>query len=325
MTHSRTAHYNFHGLRIAITGDPPISEALNARLWRFVSDEHDDPDLQLECISATDASDRRVERPQGRGRRIYEPRRGEVLYFDDGDQIFISSADEAKALYSIAGRQMKLSAARAQADSAWLVSHSIFTILFVEFLKRNKLYSLHAAGLCVEGKGLLLAGSSGAGKSTLTLALLRAGFGFLGDDMIFMSCGGSDLRVLAFPDQTDVTDQTAGFFPELRYLLDAPAPPALCKRPILAEQVYGADVVWECEPAAVVFPKIAASQKSVLKPVSPAQAFQELAPNVLLTEPDSTQSHFNILAKLATTAGCYVLEAGRDFDAIPLLLRGLIG
>jgi hypothetical protein len=106
--------------------------------------------------------------------------------------------------------------------------------------------------------------------------------------------------------------------------LDSPQPPALFKRSIFAEQVYGVEVVWECEPAAVVFPKISPSQKSLLKPVSPDQAFLELASNVLLTEPDSTQSHFNILAKLATKTGCYILEAGRDFDAIPMLLRGLI-
>jgi len=324
MIDQRTIHYNFHGMRITITSDPPISEDFKARLWRFVSDGHDDPDLHLECISVSDSRDHRVERPTGRGRPIYEPRRGEVLYFDDSDQIFISYSDQVKALYSIAGRHMKLSAACAQADHAWLVSHSIFTILFLEFLKRNKLYSLHAAGLCVESKGLLLAGNSGAGKSTLTLSLLRDGFSFLSDDMVFLSCGGSDLRVLAFPDQTDITDETAAFFPELHYLLDSPKPPAAFKRSILAEQVYGADVVWECEPAAVVFPKITRSPKSVLKPMSQAQAFLELAPNVLLTEPDSTQSHFNILAELATKAECYILEAGRDFDAIPLLLRGLI-
>lgn len=324
MIQSRTTHYDFHGLRIAVTGDSEISDAFNARLWRFVSDKPNDPNLQLECISVSDASDHRVEKPAGRGRPIYEPRTGEVLYFDDSDQIFISYSDQVKALYSIAKRNMRISTVRAHADHAWLVSHSIFTLLFLEFLKRNKLYSLHAAGLCVEGKGLLVAGSSGAGKSTLTLALLRDGFSFLGDDMVFLSCGESDLRILAFPDQTDITDETAAFFPELHYLLDLPKSPVSFKRPILAEQVYGADVVWECEPATVIFPKITLSPKSVLKSMSQAQAFLELAPNVLLTEPDSTQSHFNILGELATKARCYILEAGRDFDAIPLLLRDLM-
>lgn len=324
MINSQTNHYDFHGLRIAITGEPPISEALNSRLWRFVSDQHHDPDLQFEYTSVAGSGDHQIEIPEGRGRPIYEPRRGEVLYFDDSDQIFISYLDRVKALYSIDQGHMKLSVRRSQTDDSWIVSHSIFTILFLEFLKRNKLYSLHAAGLCVDGKGLLLAGSSGAGKSTLTLSLLRAGFKFLGDDMVFLSCDGADLRVLAFPDQTDVTDETAGFFPELRYLLDSPKPPAWFKRSIFAEQVYGVDVVWECEPAALIFPKISASQKSVLKPVSTDQAFLELASNVLLTEPDTTQSHFNILAELATKTECYILEAGRDFDAIPVLLRGLI-
>ena len=83
----------------------------------------------------------------------------------------------------------------------------MFTLPFIETMKRRGLYNLHAAGLCKGERALLLPGSSGSGKSTLTLALLRAGWGFISDDMVFLKQG--DSRVLAFPDEIDFTEKTA--------------------------------------------------------------------------------------------------------------------
>ena len=115
----------------------------------------------------------------------------------------------------------------------------MFNFCLVELLKRRERYSLHAAGFCVGGRGLLLPGTSGAGKSTLSLALLRAGCSFLGDDTLFLAAGPDGLRVMAFPDEVDITDETAGFFPELHGLLRRPKPSGGPKRQILAEEVYG--------------------------------------------------------------------------------------
>ena len=58
--------------------------------------------------------------------------------------------------------------------------------------------------------------------------------------------------------------------------------------------------------------------------MDPAEALLELAPNVLLTEVRSSQAHLDALAELARTCACYRLETGRDFDALPGLLRGLV-
>jgi hypothetical protein len=201
----------------------------------------------------------------------------------------------------------------------------MFIFPFLEVLKRQKRYGLHAAGLCIDGKGLLLPGTSGAGKSTLALALLRAGFGFLGDDMLFVTPGKEGLRVLAFPDEIDVTDHTVGLFPELHALLHRPKAPGWLKRQIQAEDFYGGDIVWECQPAVIVYPRVADAPKSVLKPMDTAEALLELVPNIVLTEARSSQAHLDVLADLVSTRACYRLETGRDFDTLPLLLRDLIG
>jgi hypothetical protein len=195
----------------------------------------------------------------------------------------------------------------------------------VELLKRRGLYGLHAGGVCRDGRALLLPGTSGSGKSTLTLALARAGFGFLGDDTLFLAPRpGEGVRILAFPDEFDLTEQTLAFFPELAALFgDAPRT-GWRKRQVRAERAYGAPVVWECAPAVLVFPQVAGTPASELTPLSPGEALLELAPNVLLTEGRSSQGHLDVLAELVERSACYRLATGTDLEAAVELLGGLL-
>ncbi len=265
-----------------------------------------------------------LQRPVGPIRPVYDPPAGEVLYGDAEDRLYIDYRDRVRVLCDPGGGEVQLSLRSSEPENLWLASHPLFTLPFVEVMKRHGRYSLHAAGLCVDGRALLLAGSSGAGKSTLALALLRAGFRFLGDDMCFLATGAEGLRVLAFPDEIDVTDDTARLFPELSFLLAAPARPRTGKRQLLPEDVYEVEFVEECRPGVLVFPRIAHTERSTLTPMDPAEALLELAPNVLLTEPRASQAHLDALAQLVCESGCYRLDTGRDFDELPQLLGELL-
>lgn len=53
------------------------------------------------------------------------------------------------------------------------------------------------------------------------------------------------------------------------------------------------------------------------------EALLELAPNVLLTEPRSSQAHLDALAGLVERCACYRLATGRDLDGAVHLLSGL--
>jgi hypothetical protein len=200
----------------------------------------------------------------------------------------------------------------------------VFTISLVEMLKQRGLYSVHAAGASADGRGVILAGESGAGKSTLSLALTRAGFGFLGDDTLFLAPGPAGLRLVGFPDEIDVTDETIGLFPELAGLLAVPPLQPGAKRQVRGEDTYAATVVAECRPAALVLPRVAHTERSTLRPISPAEALLELAPNVLLTDAAASQAHLDALAALARAGPCYRLETGRDLDSLPRRIQELL-
>ena len=182
------------------------------------------------------------------------------------------------------------------AESARLqmATHSLFNLCLFELLKRRGRYNIHAAGLSIGGQGLLFTGVTGAGKSTLTVALLRAGFGLLGDDTLFLTQGEEGIRALAFPDEIDVTEQTLGFFSELSAFSDV-RKNLRNKTQIAAERVYQTGWVESCIPRVLLFPQVANTATSVLKPIDPEQALMELATNIMLTETRSSQAHLDAL------------------------------
>lgn len=319
-----TNHYAFHGLGIAISAEPQASAVLHSRFNEFTASCEGSLDLVFEVTLIADQRNHVVKRPPGRARPVYEPKGGVVLYIKDEDYLYINYGDRVRILCQPARGYARVSVLQSEVENLWLASHSLFTVALIEMLKRRGLYSIHASGLCIDGRGLLFAGTSGAGKSTLAIALLRAGFGFMGDDMLFLASDAEGLRVLAFPDEIDVADETARLFPELNFLLDMPRPTGRLKRQIRAEEICETDPVWECRPAVVVFPEVVNAEESSLHPMSRDEALMELVPNVLLTEARSCQAHLDILGKLARGSECYRLRTGRDIGTLPVLLLNLV-
>jgi hypothetical protein len=315
--------FDLHGVRLSVSTaglGSEVSAALLSRLERLPRDGAPPHDLVFELRSAE--AGHPFGRPAG-ARPVYEPPQGEVVYADADDVLYIEAGPRLRVLCEPGPGRVRISALGVEGSDLWLLSHPLFTIPLAESLKRRGLYHLHAGGLAREGRALLLPGTSGAGKSTLTLALVRAGFSFLGDDTLFLAHGPEGLRILAFPDEFDLTEQTVSFFPELASL-DTPRVSGWRKRQLRAEETYDAEVVWECAPALLVFPRVAGTRESALEPLARPEALLELVPNVLLTEPRSSQAHLDALAELVARSECYRLATGTDLDGAVRLLEELL-
>ena len=297
--------YSFHGLRLRVSAPDEVRRAFHARFASLPADGDGAPDLHFEVQPGP------LERPE-RARTVYEPPDGEVVYDDERDLLYLRQG-RVSALCEPAAGRVRLSAPSTGED-LWVLSHPLLSVPMMELLKRRGLFGVHAAGASLDGRALVLAGTSGSGKSTLSVALARAGFGFLGDDTLFLH----KERVLAFPDEIDLTEESAGFFPDLQL---APSPAGWRKRQLRADS---ARIVWESEPAVLVFPRVSGRPRSELRPVDSGEALLELAPNVLLTEPSSSQAHLDALAGLAKASRCFRLETGTDLDEAVGLLRELM-
>ncbi|MFL6203415.1 MAG: hypothetical protein ACJ76J_29975 [Thermoanaerobaculia bacterium] len=298
--------YSFHGLGLGVSAPDEVLRAFHARFAALPADGSRPPDLLFEVQADP------LERPQ-RARPVYEPPLGEVVY-DDGRDLLYLRQGRLSALCEPAAGRVRYCAVSPQGEELWILSHPLLSVPMMELLKRRGLFGVHAAGADLDGKALVLAGTSGSGKSTLSVALARAGFGFLGDDTLFLRGG----RVLAFPDEIDLTEESVAFFPDLQV---NPSPAGWRKRQLPAEP---ARIVWESEPAVLIFPHVSRRHRSELLPIDAGEALLELAPNVLLTEPASSQAHLDALAGLARASRCYRLETGTGLDEAVGLLRELM-
>ena len=315
--------YCFHGLRLTISATERILAALRARLGEFQpANGGASNSIDFDFVSLTAASAQLVSQPSGSGQRFLELEIGTALYFEQTQQLYLEVPGCARAVADLKTHRVCVAHGTLDTRRLWLLSHFFFTIPLAELLKRQGLFMVHAAGLALDGRGLLLAGQSGSGKTTLALALLRAGFQFLGDDTVFVD---RHARVFAFPDEIDLTPQTAAFFPELHGLVLPSEPGERPKRPFNERQVYGVVPCWDCTPAVVLFPRPSQLQESVLRPLRKDQALLRLVCNVVRTGLASCQAHLDALGALVARCRCYGLETGLDFDQLPALLRSTLG
>ncbi len=315
----------FHGLRLELQANAPVLMALRGRLRAFPGVEEAEPaDLQMEWIPVPAADRHAVQCPAGPSRAVLSLSGGQVRYFEETDELYAEAGSWARLLCQGRNGCSRVSYVEAVPEAVGYLTHPFLTIPLQEMLKRRGLFMMHAAALGDRGRGVLLAGESGAGKSTLALALLRGGWDFLGDDTVFLSSRGEAWRVLAFPDEVDVTPQTLAFFPELSRNAAHEGASFRLKRPLDVCALYGVAATWECEPRMLVFPHPGVGDRSEFTPLGRDEALMQLASNVLRTDPVASQRHLDALAGVVRQCACFRLKTGRDFAALSARIRGAL-
>jgi hypothetical protein len=201
---------------------------------------------------------------------------------------------------------------------------NFFRFAFIELLKLDNLYTIHAAGLEKHGCGILIPGYSGQGKTTCCISLLRAGYHCLSDDDPLLRETEAGLELLPFLNKIDVTEKTIKFFPELReasrYLHQG-----VIKRYFYAEDIYPHARANSCKPALIIFPQIVDCLTSHLEVLPKNKAIEKLLPHTLLVlDKNMAKKQFQTCCYLVQQATCYQLYLGKDILKLPLLIDQLI-
>jgi hypothetical protein len=262
--------------------------------------------------------------PPGGLRTVYDAPGGPIGYSDASDQIFVDYGGRVRLLCTPARGLIEMAFTGAAPDDPVLAAYPLLTLALVETMKRFGRFPLHAAGLSLHGRGVLVPGASGAGKSTTTVALVRAGFSFLSDDTVFLTGSEEGIWVAGFPDEIDVTDTTVAMVPELAYLAGAPIRPGREKHSFRVEDVFGVTPLAGCRPEFLVAPEVVGGARSELEELAPSDALVALLPNVLLTEPAASQAHLDMLARLVRSVRCLRLRVGSDLDAAAACVTDLV-
>jgi hypothetical protein len=305
--------YDLHGLGLAVDG--AAADALDRRLRAFPRAAR--ADLHLHYVAEAPPA------PAGPSRSVYEAGGSDVRHHPDDDVLTATlagvhlHADLRRGVTHIACQDFS-------GRSRYVASNPFATLALMEMLKRRGTYFLHAACLAKEGRAVVIAGQAGAGKSTLALALARHGLDYLGDDMVFLRAEAGTVRALGFSDAIGITANTAQWLPELAELARREPEPGYPKYLGRVEDHFAARVVTEAAPRAIVFPQIVPGDDSRLEPLAGNEAWLRLVPDVLLTEPASTQAHLNTIAALTRQAESHTLYSSRDLDASARLVAGLL-
>jgi hypothetical protein len=315
--------YTLCGVKVDVRAtDDKVAAIIGSRLRSLRSSAEGAASIEFD-IRGWDDTDHAAA-PSGSGRPVYDATNGQLLYFDKADQLFIDYMSTARMLCEPAKGLIQC-AARDNDQGRVLATHLLFTIPLMEAMKRRERYPLHAACVTVRGRGLLIAGPSSAGKSTLSLALVKAGCGFVSDDTVFLQRERGGIRASGVSEKADVGDRAAAMFPELVHLVGQETLTGRDKHAVAVEDVFGVAPVRDCEPSAVVLTAITGRHHSLLRAASPFVALRTLLPNVLLTDVTASQAHLDMLGQLVQEVPCFSLEAGTDLSEAAARLREIVG
>ena len=326
VTHLAQRSYSLFGVRLTVSGSARVLETMHGRLRHFSAGCDGESDLRFEFTTLASGVPHQIAPPLGPRRAIAPLAEAafRLEYLPAADQVFASFDDRVLLLCDGASGHTRISIAHPEESYLWIATHPMFVIALFEMLKRRGYFNLHAAGLSLDGRAVLLAGHSGSGKSTLAVALSRAGFGLMSDDYVFLNRTGHGVRLLGFPEDIDLRDESTAMFPELASLLGAPLRAGWTKRQINLEHYWPVRPAAEAAPALLIFPRVGHTASSSIVPMNSGDAVTELVSNIQFTHPHLAQTHLDLIGELARASDCYRLTTGRDFERLSSTIRDLV-
>lgn len=187
-------------------------------------------------------------------------------------------------------------------------------------LRQWGFFAVHGFCAAHGGHAALLVGGSGSGKTTAGLALVRAGWGFLANDLPLLREKVRGLYVFSCPERVRVTTETISLLPELQSLATAGAG----KLDFYIEDLYPGAMVARAALKWLLFPRVRKDQPTRLNRVSASDTLIALLPHSMATwDKTMASTQFSLLERLARTIPAYQIDLGTDFEGWGSLLTDL--
>ncbi len=180
---------------------------------------------------------------------------------------------------------------------------------------------VHAGAVGRGGRGVLVVGNSGAGKSTSTLACLRSGMQYCGDDYVLVDVDA--LVVHSLYRTAKLEAHNTHRFPELTSRI-VNADRLDTEKAMVLLDADSPQIVSCLDIEAIVMPQVTGRRDTELLPVSPARALSVLAPTTSFHLPGYGAEVFTKLNRLVRSRPCFTLAAGTDLEQIPAVLGDLL-
>lgn len=186
-------------------------------------------------------------------------------------------------------------------------------------LREFGFFGIHAGGVCFEDSCLLIVGDCGVGKTTTTLALAEHASGYLGDDRVLLRDAEGSLEVLSYPRELHVHPTTADAF-GLRSYLHAGAKTVEGKHDLSPVHMTTPHVHRFRGPVVLLFPSIAAAERSAVRPVNRAEAYGHLLSASAISLVEGVRhgtENLHLIERLANHASAFEVALGQDMLQTP--------
>lgn len=251
-------------------------------------------------------------------------------YLSDKNRNYYSDL-KTHIICSISSSEIKVLVCKKLLAQANFIKYGIVYPALAEILKVNGIFPLHAAALEKDKTGYLFPGPSTSGKTTISLALMKAGYKFLSDDMVFIKYNGDSLWAGIITNKDlNIRKKTVTILQMLFGSKAAQGPWKTNKNLITAEpsELCPRQRTGEIRLQKIVFPHISNRPKTKIARISQPMAFRLLMKNEIFTVCDSMAfigRHIGCLKKISSLKDRYMLSLGRDIFSEPGIIAHSLG
>ena len=215
-------------------------------------------------------------------------------------------------------RRAVVSAADAGGLPYWVRATPLRPILHWSLASPQQ-HLLHAAAIGDDRGGVLLIGPGGSGKSTTSLACLRDGLGYIGDDYVLAQTEPSPRAVSVYGTAklADASVRLLPGVPAVRLTPDAP-------KFVVDVARYRPELMRpRAAISAILLPRVTPG-RLVVRPTRPLEALRALAPSTILQHANESAGAMAVMSALVRQVPAYVLELGSDIAAVAPAIRTLL-
>ena len=184
---------------------------------------------------------------------------------------------------------------------------------------------MHSALVALDGCGVLFPGLGGSGKSTSALSCLEAGWHYLGDDYISLSCT-SDGTFMGHSvySSTHVEPDHLDRFKRLRSHAIPARHEQEDKSLVLLNELYPEQFLASAPICAIALPRVCGAAESSYEPATKGQALLALAPSSMVMVPGRNAQTMEQLAQLVEHTPCYWMHLGHCLESIAPCVESIV-
>jgi hypothetical protein len=212
---------------------------------------------------------------------------------------------------------------RAVSLPPWEIA-SPFRIIFHWWARSLGGHVAHAAAVGKDGQGVLLVGKSGSGKSTASLACLRYGMEFVGDDYVILLCEPTLHAHSIYNSAKIHTKFLLRILPEWQDMVAAEIQPR-SKSVFFLQERFPEAIRRTLKVQAVILPQVASAPGARLTRCPSSVGWLALVPSTIFQLPDARREATAFFAGLMRDMPMYAMRTGPDhLTSVPEALLGLL-